>query len=246
LNSAIKATFALLQQQGKAVEEKKIAFESDYNRITRRYSEIFENLDSECYKRIRSLESPSFNLSEKVQNELLCKNSSDTAAKNILGIEEIASSKTELLVSSLKKKSLDVLQTLIDYITQEHRVKVMIDSSLVNEEISENTAIYIPVLWTESDMLDGSTIQHESFLPDYIEQRKKQEISEKVEGFCSGNSETVWKDMTEEERKALNREFNLISESSFSNAEDKIEQRIYNTMLSLWQVSNINTLERRA
>jgi hypothetical protein len=244
LDSAVKANFGLIHQQGNAVTKKKDDMEGDYNRIASRYVKLFSDLDSECYKRIFALDKQSFNLSEKVQKELLSESSGNAAAMNLLGIEEVSSSKTQVFVSSLNRKSLDVLKTLHDYITQESTINSLIDSFLVNEEIGEDIQLCIPALWIESDMTEGQGTNNECFFADYIDQRGKQEITEKINAFCGDDPRSGWKPIAESEKEPLNREFNILAESSFANNDEETEQRIYKTMLSLWQNTELSFLDK--
>jgi hypothetical protein len=241
LDSAIKAGFGLITEQGKAVSEIKNVMEEDYNRISSRYIKLFSDLDNECYKRIFALDKQSFTLSEKVQKQLLCESSSDAAAMNLLGTEEVSSSKTLVFISSLNRKALEVLKTLHDYITQESMINALINSLLLNEEIDKNATFYIPVIWSESDMTEGVSVEQECFVSDHIDQQRKQMIAEKVKMFCSSSSSS-WKDSGKLEKEALNREFNSITESYFSDTSDEKEQRIYRTMLSLWQNTRLSSL----
>jgi hypothetical protein len=261
LDSAVKAGFALIAEQGKAVIDKKNAMEGDYNRISSRYIKLFADLDSECYKRIFALDKQSFNLSEKVQKELLSESRGNTAAANLLGIEEVSSSETLVFVSSLNRKSLEVIQALHDYITQESRINSLINSFLfdnpivndgaINEKTAENILLCIPVTWIESDVTEGRGTDHESFIPEYIDKQGKQAITDKVNAFCGGVSQPNWKPLPEPEKESLNREFNACAEAYFSNTEERIEgktedktkQRIYQTMLSLWQTAELSFLE---
>ena len=244
LDSAIKASFGLIQELGKAIVDKKNVMEGDYNRISSRYIKIFAELDNECYKRIYALDKRSFMLSEKVQNRLLSESPSDTAAMNLLGIAETASSKTFVLVSSLNRKALEVIKTMHDYITQESRIDSLINSFLLNEKPDAAVPLYVPVIWSESDIPEEGAANRECFIPAYIDQQKNQIIAEKVNTFCSGTSRSGWKPVKETEKESLNREFKALAESSFANANEEKDQRIYKTMMTLWQNSELLSLER--
>jgi len=244
LDSAIKAGFGMIQDLGKAVGDKKKVMEEDFNRISSRYIKIFADLDNECYKRIFALDKQSFGLSEKTLKQLLSEASSNAAAMNLLSIEEISSSKTLVFVSSLNRKALEVLKTLHDYITQESKIGSLIDSFLLNEEEDVNIPFYIPVIWSESDMLDGGVFNRECFIPEHLDQQKAQTITEKVNMFCSGTSQSAWKAAGESEKESLNREFIILAESCFANADEDTDQRIYRTMMSLWQNTELLFLER--
>jgi hypothetical protein len=260
LDSAIKAGFGLIQQQSKAVSEKKNTMEGDYNRISSRYVRLFDDLDNECYKRIYALDNQSFYMAEKVQKRLLSESLNDTAAMNLLSIEEISSSQTLVHISSLYRKAADVLKTLHEYITQESSIDLLIDTFLLKEETGENVPVYIPVIWSESDMLESASANCECFIPVEINQHGKQAITEKVNSFCKGAS-SEWGTLEETEsaamkqsdaasethssrnaKEALNRSFIALCEKSFTDVADETEQRIYRTMLSLWNNAQISTL----
>jgi len=244
LDSGIQSTYVLLLKQSMAVSMKKDEMEGAYNRISSEYIKIFKDLDNECYKRIYALDKHSFTLSEKVQNELLSETPSNTAALNLLGIEEASSSKMFIVISSLNRRTFDVLQTLHNYITQELRINTAVNSFLFDENIADKTLFYIPVIWTESDMLEDTSVKQESFIPDSFDDHENKAVTEKTGFFCSGLPQTDWKAMPEPEKEALNKEFRTLAELEFHDADDETEQRIYRTMLSLWQESKLHSLER--
>jgi hypothetical protein len=244
LDSAMQAGLGLLLEQGKAVGDRKNVMEGDYNRISSRYVKLFADLDNECYKRIFALDKRSFSLSEKVQKELLSELTGDTAAMNLLGVEEVSSSKTLVFVSSLNRKVLEVLKTLHDYITQESRINALVNSFLFNEDVGENIPLNIPVLWSESDQTEASGVNRECFVPGYIDPQGRQAITEKVNAFCSGSSPSAWEEVEKSEKESLNREFNILAEKQYANAEGAEEQRVYKTLMSLWQNSQQQSLRR--
>jgi len=244
LDSAVKAGFALIHEQGKAISEKKDTMENDYNRISSRYMNLFADLDEECYKRIFTLDKQSFNLSQKVQKELISESSCNAAALNLLGIDEVSSSKTLVFVSSLNRKALEVLKTMHDYITQELVIKSLIDSFFFNEKTEDNVPLLIPVVWSESDLLESNGAGSDCFVPEYIDQHGKQAITEEINAFCMDISRTKWKADEAAEKESINREFNLLAESHFAASGEENDQRIYKTMLSLWQNAEIFSIER--
>jgi hypothetical protein len=248
LDSAIKAGFGLIQQQGKAMVGKKDVMENDFNRISSRYVKIFADLDNECYKRIYTLDKKSFTLSEKALRQLIIEFTSNAAAANLLGIEEESSSKNIVFVSSMNRKTMEVLKTLHDYITQEFNMNSRVESLLFNEEIGENISVCVPVIWSESDILQGTGaasgngVIQECVIPDQIDQQGKKTITEKMDKYCSGSS--AWETLKETEQESLNREFNALAESYFADTSEETEQRIYKTMLSLWQNAQLLSLEK--
>jgi hypothetical protein len=179
-----------------------------------------------------------------VQKELLSETPSNTAALNLLGIEEASSSKMLIVISSLNRKTFDVLQTLHNYISQELRINTAVNSFLFNENIADKTMFYIPVIWTESDMLEDISVKQEIFFHENFDDMEKQAVTEKTDGFCSSLSQNAWEVMPEPEKEALSKEFRALAELEFNDTDKETEQRIYRTMLSLWQDSKLHSLER--
>lgn len=240
LDSAIKAGLGLIHEQGKAVSAQKSVMEIDFNRISSRYIALFANLDEECYKRIYALDKNAFMLSEKAQKQLLSEQTSDSAALSALEMQEEASSKTLLLISNLNRKAKQVLKTLHEYITQESRVTALVDSFLFNEARQEKTQAHVPALWVECDDIGGTAEYHETFAPDYLGQTQKERVAEKTSAFCSAASS--WRSISAEEKEALHRAFTLLAEKHFETKTGDAQRRVYKTMLSLWQNSDVLSL----
>jgi hypothetical protein len=240
LDSAIKAGLGLIREQGKAVSAQKNTMEIDFNRISSRYVALFADLDDECYKRIYALDKNAFMLSEKVQKKLVSEQTSNSAALSALEMGEDASSKILLLISNLNRKAKQVLKTLHEYITQESRLTALVDSFLFEEERQEKTPVYIPVLWSERDEIDGSAEYHETFASEYLDQAQKKHIAEKTDAFCSVNSS--WRPLSAEEKESLHRAFAVLAEKHFETKTGDTEQRVYKTTLSLWQNSDLLSL----
>jgi hypothetical protein len=247
LDSAIKATFGLIQEQGKAVGQKKEQMEGDYNRISSRYITLFSDLDNECHKRIYELDKPAFQMSEKIQKKLINEAISGEGAKNFIAINEEASSKMILLTSSLFRKVRDVIKTLYGYITQETRLTVLIDSFLGEEPVEEKKPLLFPVIFSESDMLEGNARDYNCFLPDVLSAEKKSEISERINAYCRDDASSIWKESEENGKALLDKEFRLLAEAEFAkNAEtsgdDANKRRVYDRLMSLWKDRSFLTL----
>jgi hypothetical protein len=244
LDNAIKAGFGLLNEQAKAITLQKNVMENDYNRISSRYVTLFADLDAECHKRIFALDKQSFELSEKVQKDLLTENSSNTAAANLLAMQEITSSKIFLLASNLNKKSREALQTMKDYITQESTIAALIASLLTNETIKDNEKIMAPAVCVEADNIVEQALSFDVYASDFFDSGQRAEITQLAQACKNDNSVFLWKKNSEAERNALNKEFSALAEEHFVSPADENERRIYETMLSLWQKTDLLELFR--
>ena len=52
-----------------------------------------------------------------------------------------------------------------------------------------------------------------------------------------------WETIEKTEKESLNKEFNLLAEARYANAEGEEDSRVYKTMLSLWQNSQLHSLK---
>jgi hypothetical protein len=251
LDSAIKAGFGLISEQGKAISNQRNLMEADYNRISSRYLALFSDLDAECYKRIYALDKPAFALSENILKKLILDAGNNRSAGNFITIQEESASRAMLLVSSVYRKVRDVMKTLYGYITQESRLTALINSSLENEKTEAHTPILLPVIYTESDTLEGISggteqpVTHSSFIPEGTPDKDKAIISERAAAYCTGAS-VSWNEVSDNERELLNREFMILGEEDFGGlggAETEAEKRrVYDTLIGLWQGNKLYTL----
>jgi hypothetical protein len=246
LDSAIKAGFGLIAEQGKAVSRQREVMEGDYNRISSRYVTLFGDLDAECRKRIVALDKSAFTLSEKVQKELILDSISRESAGNFISAQEESSSRGMILVSGFYSKVRDVIRTLHRYITQETKLTSLIDASLGNEKIDEAAILQVPVIFAKSDMLEGSGETGNCFIPAPIEDDKKAAITERVDSYCNDPA-LSWVDLAEAEREQINKEFLTLGEEEFGDdTGDGLSEkrRVYDMLINLWQESKPVTLKR--
>jgi hypothetical protein len=241
LDSAIKADFGLIEQQAKAVTAQKGVVETDYNRISSRYVTLFKDLDNECYKRIYALDKQSFLLAQKVQEELLSEKNRNNAALNLLEITEESSSKMLLAVSRINRKTREVLQTLHSYISQETTIARLIDSFLSHEVTGSPITIYAPVIISESIQFENPSSSYAAYVPVYMGEDKKTETARQTIAKCSEGDNVSWTAIPTGEREMINKEFVSLTEKYFEGKDDTFGKRVYNTMLSMWQNTDLKS-----
>jgi hypothetical protein len=242
LDSAIKAGFGLIAEQGKAISAQKETVEADYYRISSRYTTLFQDIDDECYKRIYALDKQSFKLCENSGEKLLCETTSNAAAKSLLEIEEESASKNMLAVSGMTRKTRDVLKTLHDYITQETQISTLINSFLYEETVENNSDLFIPVIFFESSNTAAKSNVQDCALQNFISDADKKIISKKLIDFAVKTPNNRWVKMQDEEKTALDKELNSLCEAQFSGS-DEIQNRVYKTMINLWQNSDLQLIK---
>lgn len=139
--------FALMGHKENCLSKSK-QMQDDYNRISKRYSKIFEDLDKETVSRIEVLDRPTFQFAETAQN-LIDRNSNT----ELLGISTISANEsikleTVLSCSHVKQQASILLAKANNYLQGTYRlansVRDMLDESQVEEEI------LLPIMFVES------------------------------------------------------------------------------------------------
>ncbi|MDR1788222.1 MAG: hypothetical protein LBR16_07220 [Treponema sp.] len=236
LDSEVKSSFGLLQGQSKDVDKQRGVMETDYHRIASRYVTLFADLDEECRKRIYALDRPSFALAEKVSGALLGDAAKKDAASAFVAAAEEAVSETQLLVSTLRKKTREVISTLREYITQEGRMGALVASCLFNEKPKDKVTYLLPALWIEKDLLDGTDLAQETVVPACA---GADAVAAALRDAFGNGGRGTFVTMEEGEFALLAKEFNALSEARFAGGEagaetDEKSRRVYQTILALW------------
>lgn len=129
--------------------------QDDYNRISKRYAKIFEDLDKETETRIEMLDRPTFQFADSAQG-VIDKN----VNSNLLGLSTVSANEnitleTVLSCSHVKQQASTLIAKANDYLQGTYRlantVKYMMDNGSSQEDI------LLPVLYTETVCADNKT-----------------------------------------------------------------------------------------
>lgn len=148
LSSKCESLFIALMGHKDNCLSKSKQMQDDYNRISKRYSKIFEDLDKETVSRIEVLDKPTFQFAESAQN-LVDRNSNT----ELLGISTISANEnikleTVLSCSHVKQQASVLLDKANCYLHGTYRlansVRDMLDDSQAENDI------LLPVMFVES------------------------------------------------------------------------------------------------
>ena len=139
--------FALMGHKDNCLAKTK-QMQDDYNRISKRYSKIFEDLDKETISRIEVLDKPTFQFADTAQS--LIDRSSDT---DLLGISTISANEnikleTVLSCSHVKQQASILLSKANEYLQGTYRLSNAVRDMLYESRDGED--ILLPVLFVES------------------------------------------------------------------------------------------------
>ena len=224
--------FALMGHKENCLSKSK-QMQDDYNRISKRYSKIFEDLDKETVSRIEVLDRPTFQFAGTAQN-LIDRNSNT----ELLGISTISANEsikleTVLSCSHVKQQASILLAKANNYLQGTYRlansVRDMLDESQVEEEIM------LPVMFVES-VLNSENKEVKIIGTDEEFTPSGESIDSQLRSkFMSKDVE--WDDMkTEDLEKVI----------SYLNADvqsGQMEDRTLKTMLGLLNDQAIQTIK---
>lgn len=224
--------FALLGHKENCLSKTK-QMQDDYNRISKRYSKIFEDLDKETVSRIEALDRPAFQFAGTAQN-LIDRNSNT----ELLGISTISANEsikleTVLSCSHVKQQASILLTKANNYLQGTYRLANSVRDML--DEPQEGEKILLPVMFVES------VINFEN---------KETKIIGADEGFSSSgesldsqlrskfmSKDVEWDDMKSEDFEKV---------VSYLNADvqsGQMEDRTLRTMLRLLNEHTIQTIK---
>lgn len=148
LSSKCESLFIALMGHKDNCLAKTKQMQDDYNRISKRYSKIFEDLDKETISRIEVLDKPTFQFADTAQS--LIDRSSDT---DLLGISTISANEnikleTVLSCSHVKQQASILLSKANEYLQGTYRLSNAVRDMLYESRDGED--ILLPVLFVES------------------------------------------------------------------------------------------------
>jgi len=139
--------FALMGHKENCLSKSK-QMQDDYNRISKRYSKIFEDLDKETISRIEVLDRPTFQFAETAQNLIYRNSNTELLGISTISANESIKLETVLSCSHVKQQASILLAKANNYLQGTYRlansVRDMLDESQVEEEIM------LPVMFVES------------------------------------------------------------------------------------------------
>lgn len=148
LSSKCESLFIALMGHKDNCLSKSKQMQDDYNRISKRYSKIFEDLDKETVSRIEVLDKPTFQFAESAQN-LVDRNSNT----ELLGISTISANEnikleTVLSCSHVKQQASVLLDKANCYLQGTYRLANSV-MDMLDDSQAEND-ILLPVMFVES------------------------------------------------------------------------------------------------
>jgi hypothetical protein len=139
--------FALMGHKENCLSKSK-QMQEDYNRISKRYSKVFEDLDKETISRIEILDKPTFHFANIAQTIVNRNSSTELLGISTISANESLKLETILSCSHVKQQANTLIAKANDYLQGTYRLNNSVRDMLY--DVSEERDILIPILFIES------------------------------------------------------------------------------------------------
>lgn len=139
--------FALMGHKENCLSKSK-QMQEDYNRISKRYSKVFEDLDKETISRIEILDKPTFHFANIAQTVVNRSSSTELLGISTISANESLKLETILSCSHVKQQANTLIAKANDYLQGTYRLNNSVRDMLY--DVSEERDILIPILFIES------------------------------------------------------------------------------------------------
>jgi len=138
----------LLSHQKRALVSVKSIMERDYNMISKRYTKLFNSLNSNLQTRIFEVDKPMIDFSYRDIGRMTNRSKHLTAVVPMTQLESIASSQ-KIVSSNIKQRGLNAINSIKAFILEMHNQESLTNRILVDDNIGRNSEAYLPVALCE-------------------------------------------------------------------------------------------------
>ncbi|MEN6618797.1 MAG: hypothetical protein ABFC28_04780 [Rikenellaceae bacterium] len=213
-----------LAQQKRVLLNIKGRMERDYNMISRRYTKLFDGLNSNLRTRVFELDKPSINLVRREIGKISNRTKYLTATIPITQLESISVSQ-KIIASNLKQRGLKVIDSMANFIHEINIQKKLTDKILVDDYPLKLGKVYIPVIVCELNRDRTGRTNIEIVLTDTeLDDTAKTTISEDL---YSEFSNMEWKADDPAEMEILSEFSRQLSDSGKSAREKEMAMKLF-------------------
>jgi len=214
----------LLSQQKRALQSIKGRMERDYNMISRRYTKLFDGLNSNLRTRVFELDKPSVDFACKEIGRISNRTKYLTATIPVTQLESIAVSQ-KIIASNLKQRGFKVIDSMTSFIHEINIQKKLTDKILVEDFPQRHGDAYIPVILYQFNRDRSGKENMEIVMTDTeLNDTAKSTISE---GLYSGLSNIEWRQEDQSEKIIYDEFCKQLSESGKTPREKEMALKLF-------------------
>lgn len=212
---------------------KSTQMQEDYNRITKRYLKIFEDLDKEVHSRIETLDKPIFHFADSAQKLIDRNVDTDLLGISTVSANENSRMETILVSSHIKQIAKTVLSKATDYLQGTYRLAHSVRDMLIPK--AADGELMLPIIYTES-VLESGNIESKLQGPDTRFTPSGKEMDAQLKSRFKAK-DIVWEDMNSEEYDKVMTYMNAYIQNS------QMDERTLKTMLGLIRNKGIQIIK---
>lgn len=240
LYSKFNAVSALLQDRSQTLAKQQLIMKSDYDRTSKRYQEIFSDLDEELGKRIAALDKKAIEIAKKIQNEQLHHSVAKKIAQFCTGVSEDEIVNEQLLIANTKSRVNKVVEDLAGNVIQEKVYGKKMNDIIREESCTESTPVYIPVVYLEKDDFADVNTKSVDCYASPVPGIDSETIGNSLKNYL-GQQLDGWHNLQEKDQSMVDAAFKAFAEKSLQEGGENA-QRIYDTIMMLKKQSESQTL----
>ncbi|MFA5849150.1 MAG: hypothetical protein WC833_04670 [Bacteroidales bacterium] len=222
--SDVDSQTMLLSQQKRALQSIKGRMERDYNMISRRYTKLFDGLNSNLRTRVFELDKPSVDFACKEIGRISNRTKYLTATIPVTHLESIAVSQ-KIIASNLKQRGFKVIDSMTSFIHEVNMQKKLTDKILVDDYPQRLGDAYIPVILYQFNRDRSGKENMEIVMTDTeLNDTAKSTISE---GFYSGLANIEWRQEDHSDEIIYDEFCKQLSESGKTPREKEVALKLF-------------------
>lgn len=238
LKSRVDSLLLKLKDLGHACRRTQETMQADYERITERYANIFDELDREVHRRVSTLDTAPMSVRSELQKQVGRVFSSRLCGIAAVGSAENARAQMKVVAAGVRAQTQRVLQRALAYLAQEVRMSRSIEQTLIGKAGTHSAAdLMLPVLYMEVDGDRGLT--QRSWIAAGAPPAIKDVNSNAGELFQQNG--LPWHPMTENNRRQTE-QFLLARLDAIRSGQPERDARIRQNVLRLWRGQAPQTL----
>jgi len=231
LSQKIDAHLLHLRELAKSCAAKQKQMESDYNRISSRYLNIFTDLNKELENRIFELDKPAFVFKNNIDNHANRTSDNDLVSTVAIFGREGGELQAKISASIAKKRALDAINQSNVFLWKQKKLQSTINRSMLNENFVAKR--FSPVCFIETNE-EKNQINKNVYQSDFLPKINQNEL---VENFKAQN----WANASKEQKENIQRYFNSEVNNAYpiSNQHD---ERVKNMIVKIFDVNSIKSI----
>lgn len=229
--SRVDSLLLKLRDLGQACRHTQQTMQADYQRITERYANVFEELDHEVHRRVSTLDAAPISVSSKLQEQVgrvfssrLCGIAGVTSAEN-------ARAQMKVVAAGVRAQTQRLLHLALAYLAQEVRMARSIEAMTTGAAETGDAAILtVPVLYMEADGEQGPARRawlHAAIAPAI------KDLKLKAEDLFQ-HKDMPWRPMSESNRRQTE-QFLVARLDTIHSNQPEHDGRVRQNILRLWQ-----------